>query len=241
MAVLYVWPLQRALRPLGARLVSLYVPPHVKAVKSHSGWILFSSEAECYGRPLRFIDAVPGASLLTIYVMLLESLAVLANVFIFKTALVQRYHYRRRDASNAWEQSSRWELSSWPQKKCLTEMFRKGLHGLTANERKPAFWFVGLCARAKARFNFHKASTPAWPVSSIPYGLWSNLPPHCLISYKKVWCERCSPFMCVSCSNDEVQLSRALLVLLPIISNLSVAGRFFTLQIFFELFKSISF
>lgn len=109
--MLYVRPLQRAPHPLGPPLVSLYVRPHVKAVKSHSGCILFSSETERYGRPLRIIDAVPGASLLTIYVMLLESLAVLANVFIFKTALIQHYHYGCHDATNPREQSSRWELS----------------------------------------------------------------------------------------------------------------------------------
>ena len=65
-----VWPLQRARRPPSdLLLVSLYVPAHVKAVKSLSGCILFSGGAECCARPLRITDAVPGASLLTIYII----------------------------------------------------------------------------------------------------------------------------------------------------------------------------
>lgn len=67
--------------------------------------------AERHGRPLRVADAVPCASLPAIYVMLLESLAASANVFVFKRALVQHYRHGRRDATDAREQSSRWELS----------------------------------------------------------------------------------------------------------------------------------
>lgn len=74
-------------------------------------------------------------------------------------------------------------------------MFRADLHGLTTNERKPMFWFVGFCACAKAHFNFHKDSMPARPISTICYGLRANLTPHRLISYNNVRCERFFKFL----------------------------------------------
>ena len=126
--------------------------------------------------------------------MLLESLTVLANVFIFKTALVRRNTPAAMMLQIPAKSNSRWELSSWP---CFWQKyFRNNLHGLTANERKPhSFWFVGFCARAKARYNFHKDSLPAWPRLTICYGLWAHLPPHHLISYCTVGYETFSRFL----------------------------------------------
>lgn len=69
-----------------------------------------------------------------------------------------------------------------------TNHFRNNLHAPTANECRPhTFWFVGLGARAKARYNFHKDSMPAWPNWTISYGLGAEPSASRLIYFQRRW------------------------------------------------------
>lgn len=160
-------------------------------------------------------------------VMLLESLAVLANVFIFyhssHSALTLRQPWCYKSLTikqqvgslaadhNIDENFQKWP--SWPDCKWV---------------EASQFWFVRFCACAKARYNFHKDSMPMWTSSTICYRLWANLPPHCLISYSRVLDVKDFHIIMNVSIGIKVQLLRTQWsYLYPIVSSLSAAANFF--------------